>query len=160
MINKIKVYQEKFKTQPLHELGWINLANWEYRLLLDLQAITASGVNCNYPVAVVRTKENSKLMNDVGGELEDVQNAINLFNASNKSKEFCYIEYTCKTFAIFKQARQVMQEQEQRANEEKQRIQALEPCEPCESVERGACKQGVQGVPLHEDLQAKLSLKL
>jgi len=137
MINKIKIYQKKHKTLPIRNLNWISLANWEYELLTDLNAINHRGINPEYPISVIIKLDGDKVVNDLGGSLEEIQKAVGMFNMDNKSKEFARVEYVSRGFTLFKMAKQKMAEmemhdddmredRERRSRVEKQKIELLQ----------------------------------
>jgi hypothetical protein len=97
-------YQDKYKMKPFYNTDNGLIANWEYELLMFLNAINKKGeIKYNYPVVKIQKKDEETAYEDLGGNMFQTRQAVNDFNSENK-KEKAEIYFYPKYYILFNDA--------------------------------------------------------
>lgn len=112
MKSKIREYQKKYKTTPLRQWQFTNLANWEYMLLTEIGAIDNKGIVADYPVLRVKSDKDDYTI-DKEGDMHRLIRAKEDFNNKN-GKEKAMIVSVPRKYTIFRDALREMEEEKER----------------------------------------------
>jgi len=107
MQEKIKEYRKKY-SKTLRPWNGTLLTEWEYRLLLDLGAITKNAIRRDYPVLLISEKGDTKT-HDFGGDINTIQQKADEINRQSRGIS-AKMEYTAKTYSDYLEAREQMRD--------------------------------------------------
>jgi len=95
----VKDYQAKYPHDKygFHRWNKCLLYEWEYRLLLDKNAITARGIKQSYPILKIIKSNGDCDYKDLGGDLNYIRNKINAINKSG-TQQGATVDYTAKNY--------------------------------------------------------------
>ena len=99
----VKDYQEKYPHDKFGFYRWnnCNLYEWEYRLLLDKNAISARGIKRTYPILKIIKAGGDCYFQDLGGDLNHIRNKINAINGSG-TQQRAVVDYSAKNYDEWK----------------------------------------------------------
>ncbi len=98
-----KDYQKKYKTTPLRKWQSSVMANWEYKLLFDIGAINEHGIIPDYPVIEITKSDGDKIIEDIGGDIIQINIAIISYSESNKGEK-ARLKYIPRKYTDFRTA--------------------------------------------------------
>ncbi len=96
----VKEYQQKYP-QGFHKWNNCILYEWEYRLLLDKNAISRKGILQNYPILKVVKGNGDFYFQNLNGNISLIYQKIREINNSG-TQQRAEVDYSCKNYDEWK----------------------------------------------------------
>jgi len=122
---KISEYMKKYSSKNFIQWNGGLLSEWEYHLLIDINAISPTAIKCEYPVAKYQKEDGSSKTEDIGGDLYQITKKVSEFNSSVGlgAKVRAKVEYIPRAFMLF---REIGEDGAKSAIVEKENLRKLE----------------------------------